>query len=429
MRGHFDIAKGQLNWNVGAYHALNTDDIINVASSIPGHEYFQNAGNTLRQGVEASASYKWDRWNAYANFTYVDATFQNSLTLSSPFNPFANANGEIFVTPGDHLTGIPDFRFKLGAEYQITRPWKLGADLNIIGSQWLVGDEANQLSKIPAYWVVNLHSSYKITDNIEVFGLVRNLFDQHYYVYGTLFDVTSFPYLNLTDPRTFIPGHAVRSVWRTARHAARKRPGVVGRSSIARCSSNRPPPPFNWSGLYVGINGGYSFGASSWTDSVTGEASGNFGTSGFLFGGTAGANYQIGAFVFGVEADGDWADASGFGTFTATSLCAGGCLTNSNWLATVRGRAGYAFDRLLVYGTAGAAFGNIRANFSNDAVSSTTEPGWTAGAGVEFALAANWTRQGGVSLRRSRQWFLHDGLRYSKSQRTGFDSERRGEIQ
>ena len=92
--------------------------------------------------------------------------------------------------PGDHLTGIPDFRFKAGAEYQITNPWKLGADLNVIGSQWLVGDESNQMPKVPAYWVVNLHSSYKVSENIELFGLVRNLFDQHYYVYGTLFDVT-----------------------------------------------------------------------------------------------------------------------------------------------------------------------------------------------------------------------------------------------
>ena len=95
--------------------------------------------------------------------------------------------------------------------------------------------------------------------------------------------------------------------------------------------------------------------------------------------------------MFGVEADGDWADASGFGTFTATSsssLCAGGCLTNNSWLATVRGRAGYAFDRFLVYGTGGAAFGNVRANFSNDPVSSATEAGWTVGAGVEVALPA-----------------------------------------
>jgi outer membrane immunogenic protein len=151
------------------------------------------------------------------------------------------------------------------------------------------------------------------------------------------------------------------------------------------------PPPFSWTGLYLGVNGGYSFGGSDWTDSVTGGSTGNFGTSGFLFGGTLGANYQIGAFVFGVEADGDWTKTGGFGTFTATSLCAGGCLTNSNWLATARGRFGYAFNRFLAYGTAGAAFGNVQANFSNDPVSSTTELGLTVGAGVEVALAANWT--------------------------------------
>ncbi len=206
LRGHFDIARGLLNWSVGAYHALNTDDIIAVASPILGHEYFQNGGNTLRQGIEAQASYKWDRWNVYANFTSVDATFQNALTLSSPFNPFANAAGKIFVLPGDHLTGIPNVRFKAGAEYRVTDEWKLGADLNVIGSQYLVGDQSNQNPKMPAYWTVNLHSSYQVSKNIELFALVKNLFNQHYYAYGTFFDVTSFPYLNLTDPRTFVPG-------------------------------------------------------------------------------------------------------------------------------------------------------------------------------------------------------------------------------
>jgi iron complex outermembrane receptor protein len=126
--------------------------------------------------------------------------------LSSPFNPFANANGQIFVVPGDHLPAIPNFRFKTGAEYQITDPWKLGADLDVIGSQYLVGDASNQNQKIPAYWVVNLHSSYKVSEHIELFGLVQNLFDRHYYVHGTFFDVAAVPYLNLTDPRTFVPG-------------------------------------------------------------------------------------------------------------------------------------------------------------------------------------------------------------------------------
>ena len=219
-------------------------------------------------------TYKQDRWNVYANYTYVDATFQNALTLQSPFNPFADANGNIFVFPGDHLPGIPDFRFKLGAEYQITNPWKFGADLNVIGSQWLVGDQSNQNAKMPAYWVVNLHSSYKIAGNVEVFGLVRNLFDQHYSVYGTFFDITLFPYFNLTDPRTFVPGIPFAAYVGVR--------GTMPSAGPAFWADASPPvvtktPPVGWTGpcrpLSVGpvsisgINAGYSFGGSNWTDS------------------------------------------------------------------------------------------------------------------------------------------------------------------
>jgi iron complex outermembrane receptor protein len=392
FRGQHKLPYGQLNWTLGAFHALNTDDILAVASPIPGHQFFQNAGDTLRRGVEASATYKEDRWNIYANYTYVDATFKNSLILGSPFNPFADPNGNIFVVPGDHLPGIPNYRFKLGGEYQITAPWKVGADLNVIGSQWLVGDEANQNPKVPAYWVVNLNSSYKITQNIEVFGLVRNLFDKHYYVSGTFFDITSFPYLNLTDPRTFVPGMpfaAYVGVRGTLPSAGAVSPILTKGGQASWTSATLPAA--NWAGIYLGVNGGFTFGGSAWSDSVTGGSSGSFGTSGFVFGGTVGANYQMGSLVFGVEGDGDWARASGFGTFTATSLCAGGCLTTNTWLSTARGRVGYAFDQFLVYGTAGAAFGNVRASFSEGAMSGVNKTGWAVGAGIEVALGRNWS--------------------------------------
>lgn len=207
LRGHFDgPSQGTLNWSIGAFHTRNSDDIINVASSIPGHEFFQNGGDTLRKGIEASGTYKWDRWNIFANYTYVDATFLSPLTLSSPNNPLADENGNISVVPGNHLTGIPAHRFKAGAEYQVTDAWKVGADVRAIGSQYLVGDEANQNPKLPPYWVVNLHTSYQVSKNVEVFGLVQNLFNQRYYVFGTFFETDSFPYLNLSDPRTFLPG-------------------------------------------------------------------------------------------------------------------------------------------------------------------------------------------------------------------------------
>ena len=114
---------------------------------------------------------------------------------------------------------------------------------------------------------------------------------------------------------------------------------------------------------------------------------GNFSTSGYLIGGTLGGNYQWGQFVLGIEGDGDWTNLTG----TSTTNCGVGCTTQSDWLATVRGRAGYAFDRVLVYGTGGGAFANVQAAYAALPFSSSTQTGWTAGGGVEFAFTPNLT--------------------------------------
>jgi outer membrane immunogenic protein len=150
-----------------------------------------------------------------------------------------------------------------------------------------------------------------------------------------------------------------------------------------------PAPVFTWTGIYIGVNGGYAFGDSNW--SAPGfTPTGNFTIDGGLFGGTLGGNYQWGQFVLGIEADGDWQDIKGSvgcTTFFGTPVS---CQTQSDWLATVRGRAGYAWDRVLFYGTGGAAFGNVQAG-STGSFDSSTQVGWTAGAGVEVALSPNWT--------------------------------------
>jgi len=69
-----------------------------------------------------------------------------------------------------------------------------------------------------------------------------------------------------------------------------------------------------------------------------------------------------------------------------------GCETKSKWLATVRGRVGYAFDRALFYGTAGAAFGNVQNGLTPPTTfDSSSQAGWAVGGGIEFAFAANWS--------------------------------------
>jgi outer membrane immunogenic protein len=154
-------------------------------------------------------------------------------------------------------------------------------------------------------------------------------------------------------------------------------------------------PAYNWSGFYIGLNGGYGLGDSTWTgpNLVTGST-GSFSVDGAMFGATAGGNYQIGQFVVGLEGDYDWQNIRGS---QVGSGCTGAivgpasCDTASNWLATVRGRIGYAFDRIMVYGTGGAAFTDIKASGGPLPWSSNFEPGWTAGGGVEGAITDNLT--------------------------------------
>ena len=161
-----------------------------------------------------------------------------------------------------------------------------------------------------------------------------------------------------------------------------------------------PPvvPVYSWTGYYVGINGGWGWGTAKWTvapiptTSLASGLSNSISDNGGVVGGTFGINWQIagfGGFVFGAE--GDW-DYSAINTGTTATICnfSGNCQTGNNWLATVRGRAGYAWDRILLYGTAGGAFANMQTSF-NGATTSHNQAGWTAGAGVEWAFAENWS--------------------------------------
>jgi outer membrane immunogenic protein len=142
--------------------------------------------------------------------------------------------------------------------------------------------------------------------------------------------------------------------------------------------------PYNWGGIYVGINGGGALADSSWSDPVFGNT-GNFSVNGGMVGATLGFNYQISQFVIGLEGDGDWANLKGT-SFSAAATCGVGCTTESDWLATIRARGGFAVDRFLIFTTGGAAFGDIKAAAGALPWSTTTQTGWTAGAGVEYAF-------------------------------------------
>lgn len=145
-----------------------------------------------------------------------------------------------------------------------------------------------------------------------------------------------------------------------------------------------PPEPAyaTWSGFYVGVNGGYGFGKSDWTDPAD-----SLSPKGFLGGATLGYNMQTGTWVWGVEGDIDYTSMKG----TDDACAPGSCETKATWIGTARGRIGYAgWNNFLPYITGGGAFAGLKAS-SNLGNASKTQFGWTAGAGLEYAFMANWS--------------------------------------
>ena len=162
-------------------------------------------------------------------------------------------------------------------------------------------------------------------------------------------------------------------------------------------------PAYNWSGFYVGIEGGGVWGRSQhYYNDPAGPAliglpvTSGINADGGLVGGTFGYNYQAGNVVVGFETDVSWMNNKG----TAGYIAPFAPLTNTaqasqDWLYTARGRLGFAWNRWMIFGTGGVAFTDEGMQLCNVAFGcgsqSKTVTGWTAGIGVEYAFASNWS--------------------------------------
>jgi outer membrane protein OmpA-like peptidoglycan-associated protein len=178
--------------------------------------------------------------------------------------------------------------------------------------------------------------------------------------------------------------------------------GMVSLAAAAHAAGDAPP--YDWSGPYVGLNGGYAWNQGEWDNSAdpnVGLAGHQFhfsaGDKDFVLGGQAGYNFQFDHFVAGVEVSGDYVNIDksdrvpGIGD-TATLR------TKQNWLVSVGPRLGYAFNRVLFYGGAGVAVTHYQFSNTDTGLSGTFAPnypsktliGWTAGGGTEYAITDHW---------------------------------------
>ena len=187
-------ARGKFNrdfgWSAAIYNIDLSDDIQFISAGGAGTNtgFFDNIGQTRRRGLEIGTSYASHDLSLRANYSYIQATYESEFTINSPNNSSADVNGDIQVTPGDNIPGIPEHMFKLRADYAFLDKWTSGLTLNYFSDQYARGDENNQdvFGKVDGYTLVNFDVRYQASNAFQVFLKVDNVFDQEYETLGVL---------------------------------------------------------------------------------------------------------------------------------------------------------------------------------------------------------------------------------------------------
>jgi outer membrane immunogenic protein len=173
------------------------------------------------------------------------------------------------------------------------------------------------------------------------------------------------------------------------------------------------PPVYSWNAFYIGGNAGWGWSNVSVTDGLGNSWSA--GPRGFVGGGQVGGNAQFGHLVLGLEADIDYTDVhhTGASIFPTFSPAPAGppvqATGTTDWMLTLAGRVGVAFDRVLVYGKGGGALVQNNASLNSTPgvllwSGSNTTPAWVAGGGIEIALAENWSARLEYNYVGLRSW-------------------------
>lgn len=175
--------------DLSAYRTAVRDDIYFVASDaalLSG--FFANIGDTRREGVELGGQVAVGaRGSVYANYAFTRATFETAAQLFSPrerADPSSPLFGTNRVEPGDRLPLVPEHTVRFGGSADLPQGLQAALDARFTGPQWLRGDEANETSRLPSYFTVNLRAGWAFAD-WEVQAILSNLFNRKYANFGT----------------------------------------------------------------------------------------------------------------------------------------------------------------------------------------------------------------------------------------------------
>ena len=180
---------GLMNYHLGFFHTTNHDDIL-FQTTGRATGLFANVDKTRHLGFEGELRGASNNLDWFIAYSYLEATFEDEFTaVENENHPLGD---DIEVEAGDRIPGLPKHTLKLGADYLLFERLNVGFDVAYTSKKELRGNEGNDrdpdgyLNPVGGYAVVNLRASYNVTDNIQVFGRVTNLFDEDYESFGLL---------------------------------------------------------------------------------------------------------------------------------------------------------------------------------------------------------------------------------------------------
>jgi opacity protein-like surface antigen/outer membrane protease len=345
---------------------------------------------------------------AYKIGPFIGYSYFNQSLFKFGCQQIANSIGNCVVPiPTSQLFGTEDttwqgLRVGLSGEVRLADRWRLAADaafLPYVTYTWLDdhSDEDLQFNQSGRGVGVQAQTllSYDVTERFSV-----GIGARYWAMWSTSASETDIPSTGIVRPNRNaieLAGAFVQTAYRFAPNdPIGASSGILGRLPIVKAPA--AVLPYNWTGLYGGIEGGGAWGQSKQigqfaSSSRTADATPWFAVDGGLLGGTVGYNAQFARrWVFGLEGDMSWVTAQGSAAQIPPFRVTQTASTDEDWLATTRARIGMTpFDRWLIYGTGGLAVADVGASVNGAfAEERFVRVGWTAGGGVEWAIAGNW---------------------------------------
>jgi iron complex outermembrane recepter protein len=214
FRGAYDNG---ITWHAGVFQATNRDDILfqTTGGAQANVGFFSNVSDTRRRGIELELTQHMDSFSWSANYSLINATYENAFVVNSPNHPpFAElivGENKLLVLPGSELPGIARHQLNVNGNWSASAQLRVGMDIAWRSGVWLRGDEINVMDRTDSYYILNLRGEYQLNDTVLLYARVENLLNEEYETFGLLGEPAEV-FAGFEDPR-FLGAGPPRGAW------------------------------------------------------------------------------------------------------------------------------------------------------------------------------------------------------------------------